>query len=423
MTTPLTTSATQATAATQEKLLRARTASPKLALLSTAEKNAILLAIANAIEANEEEILAENREDIKHSNLEGAMLDRLLLTPARIKDMARTVREVAELHDPIGETLAEWSRPNGLHIRKIRVPLGVIGIIYESRPNVTVDTAVLALKTGNAIVLRGGSEAVRSNQRLVEIMAGVPSMPEGAIELLDSHTRQSVQEMIKARGIVDVIIPRGGAGLIRFVTENSSVPVIETGAGNCHIFVDESADFDMADRIVINAKTQRPSVCNAAEKLLVHERVAAEYVPRIVKKLQDAGVEVRGDRKSQSLALGLEIGSASEQDWYEEYLRLCIAVAVVADIDQAIAHINHYSTKHSDAIVTRDETNARKFLRGVDSAAVYWNTSTRFTDGGEFGFGAEMGISTQKLHCRGPFALAELTSSKYEIVGTGQVRH
>jgi len=416
MTAPLTTSATQ------EKLLRAWTASPKLAMLSTAEKNAILLAIANAIEANEEEILAANREDIKHSNLEGAMLDRLLLTPARIKDMARTVREVAELHDPIGETLAEWSRPNGLHIRKIRVPMGVIGIIYESRPNVTVDTAVLALKTGNAIVLRGGSEAARSNQRLVEIMAAVPGMPESAIELLDSHTRQSVQEMIKARGFVDVIIPRGGAGLIRFVTENSSVPVIETGAGNCHIFVDESADFGMADRIVINAKTQRPSVCNAAEKLLVHERVAAEYVPRIVKKLQDAGVEVRGDRKSQSLALELQIGSASEQDWYEEYLRLCITVAVVADVDEAIAHINHYSTKHSDAIVTRDEVNARKFLRGVDSAAVYWNASTRFTDGGEFGFGAEMGISTQKLHCRGPFALAELTSLKYEIVGTGQVR-
>jgi glutamate-5-semialdehyde dehydrogenase len=417
MTAPLTT-----TVATQDKLLRARTASARLALLSTVEKNALLLSIASAIEANEKEILAANREDVEHSRLESAMLDRLLLTPARIKDMAHAVREVAALADPIGETLAEWTNSSGLHIRKVRVPLGVIGIIYESRPNVTVDTAVLALKTGNAIVLRGGSEASRSNERLVEIMAGVAGMPEGAIELLDSQTRQSVQELIKARGLVDVIIPRGGTGLIQFVTENSSVPVIETGAGNCHIFIDESADFDMADRIVINAKTQRPSVCNAAEKLLVHQSLAAEYVPRIVKKLQDAGVEVRGDGKSQSLALGLQIRSASEQDWYEEYLRLCIAVAVVADIDEAIAHINRYSTKHSDAIVTRNEANARKFLRVVDSAAVYWNASTRFTDGGEFGFGAEMGISTQKLHCRGPFALAELTSLKYEIVGTGQVR-
>jgi glutamate-5-semialdehyde dehydrogenase len=297
-----------------------------------------------------------------------------------------------------------------------------LGIIYEARPNVTVDTAVLALKTGNAIVLRGGKEAARSNQRLVEILAAVPRVPEGAIELLDSSTRQSVQELIKARGLVDVIIPRGGAGLISFVTENSSVPVIETGAGNCHVFVDESADFEMADRIVLNAKTQRPSVCNAAEKLLVHERIAAEYLPRIVNKLIEAGVEVRGDGKSRSLVVGRNMVPAEEQDWYEEYLRLCMAVHVVANVDEGITHINHYSTRHSDSIVTRSEANARKFLRGVDSAAVYWNASTRFTDGAEFGFGAEMGISTQKLHCRGPFALAELTSSKYEIIGTGQVR-
>ena len=336
--------------------------------------------------------------------------------------MASGVRDVAALPDPIGETLVEWTKSNGLRIRKVRVPLGVVGIIYESRPNVTVDTAVLALKTGNAIVLRGGKEAARSNQRLVEIVTAVPGVPKGAIELLDSSSRQSVQELIKARGLVDVIIPRGGAGLITYVTENSTVPVIETGAGNCHIFVDESADFEMADRIVINAKTQRPSVCNAAEKLLVHEHVAAEYVPRIVKKLIAAGVEVRGDGKARTLAAGLPMGSATEQDWYEEYLRLCMAVAVVANVDEAIAHINQYSTKHSDSIVTNDEANARKFLRGVDSAAVYWNASTRFTDGAAFGFGAEMGISTQKLHCRGPFALAELTSSKYEIVGTGQVR-
>jgi glutamate-5-semialdehyde dehydrogenase len=407
---------------TREKLLRARDASAKLALLSTDEKNALLLVIADALEVHAATILAANQEDVATSGLEGAMRDRLLLTTSRIKEMAQGVREVAALDDPIGETLAEWTRPNGLRIRKVRVPLGVVGIIYESRPNVTVDTAVLALKTGNAIVLRGGKEAALSNQRLVEILASVPGVPEGAIELLDSSTRQSVQELIKARGLVDVIIPRGGAGLIAFVTENSAVPVIETGAGNCHIFVDESADFDMADAIVINAKTQRPSVCNAAEKLLVHERIAAEYIPRIVKKLIDAGVEVRGDGKSRSLGAGLNIALASEQDWYEEYLCLCMAVRVVANVDEAISHINRYSTKHSDSIVTRDEANARKFLRGVDSAAVYWNASTRFTDGAEFGFGAEMGISTQKLHCRGPFALAELTSSKYEIVGTGQVR-
>jgi glutamate-5-semialdehyde dehydrogenase len=407
---------------TQEKLLRARGASAKLALLSTEEKNALLLAIADAIEANEKSILEANGADLENAGLEGAMRDRLLLTSGRIEDMARGVREVAALPDPIGETLAEWTKSNGLRIRKVRVPLGVIGIIYESRPNVTVDTAVLAFKSGNAIVLRGGKEAARSSQRLVEIMTAVPGLPEGAIELLDSTTRQSVQELIKARGLVDVIIPRGGAELIAFVTENSAVPVIETGAGNCHIFVDESADFEMADRIVINAKTQRPSVCNAAEKLLIHEGIAAEYVPRIVKKLIAAGVEVRGDNKVRALAGGLRVGPAAEQDWYEEYLRLCMAVGVVANVEEGIAHINRYSTKHSDSIVTRDEANAGKFLRGVDSAAVYWNASTRFTDGAEFGFGAEMGISTQKLHCRGPFALVELTSSKYEVIGTGQVR-
>jgi glutamate-5-semialdehyde dehydrogenase len=409
-------------ASTQEKLLRARAAWSKLALFSSGEKDAMLLAMADAIEANMESILVANRADVESSGLDGAMSDRLLLTTERIEEMARAVRDVAALRDPVGETLAEWTRPNGLQIRKVRVPLGVVGIIYESRPNVTVDTAVLALKTGNAIVLRGGKEAARSNQRLVEILASVPGVPEGAIELLDSSTRESVQELIKARGLVDVIIPRGGAGLIAFVTEHSSVPVIETGAGNCHIFVDESADLEMADRIVINAKTQRPSVCNAAEKLLVHEELAAQYVPRIVKKLVDAGVEVRGDEKSRDLAAGLKIAPAREEDWYEEYLRLCMGIRVVANVDEAIEHINRYSTKHSDSIVTRDETNARRFLRGVDSAAVYWNASTRFTDGAEFGFGAEMGISTQKLHCRGPFALAELTSSKYEIVGTGQVR-
>jgi glutamate-5-semialdehyde dehydrogenase len=407
---------------TREKLIRARTAAARLALLSSEQKDAMLREMATAIERHAKSILAANRKDVESSGLEGAMLDRLLLTPERIAEMVRGVLEVAALPDSVGETLAEWTRPNGLRIRKLRVPLGVVGIIYESRPNVTVDAAVLALKTGNAAVLRGGKEAAHSNHRLVEILAAVPGVPDGAIELLDASTRQSVQELIKARGLVDVIIPRGGAGLITYVAENSVVPVIETGAGNCHIFVDESADFDMADGIVINAKTQRPSVCNAAEKLLVHERVAAAYIPRIVKQLIDVGVEVRGDGKSRALAAGLNIGPAAEQDWYEEYLRLCMAIRVVADVDEAIAHVNRYSTKHSDAIVTRNDANARKFLRGVDSAVVYWNASTRFTDGGEFGFGAEMGVSTQKLHCRGPFALVELTSSKYEIIGTGQVR-
>ena len=409
-------------AGTREKLLRAREAAAKLALLPTSGKDALLLAIADSIESHSESILKANCEDVESSGLEGAMRDRLLLTPPRIREMAQGVRDVAALPDPIGETLAEWTRPNGLHIRKVRVPLGVVGIIYESRPNVTVDTAVLALKTGNAIVLRGGKEAMRSNRELAQILAEVPGIPEGAIALLDSSTRDSVQELIKARGLVDVIIPRGGAGLIAFVTENSCVPVIETGAGNCHIFVDESVDFDMADRIVINAKTQRPSVCNAAEKLLVHQKIAAEYLPRVVKKLSDAGVELRGDDNSRRLSNSPHIKAASENDWFEEYLRLCMAVRVVANVEEAIAHINRYSTRHSDSIVTRNEENARKFLCEVDSAAVYWNASTRFTDGAEFGFGAEMGISTQKLHCRGPFALAELTSSKYEIVGTGQVR-
>lgn len=412
---------TSTTISTHSKLAEARAAASTLALLSTGEKNAILVAIADALEKYEDEILAANRGDLEISGLEGAMRDRLLLTPERIKDMARGVREIAALPDPIGETLSEWTKPNGLHIRKVRVPFGVIGIVYESRPNVTVDTAVLALKTGNAIILRGGKEAAQSNQCLVDIMTAAPGLPKGAIQLLDSTTRQSVHDLIKARGLVDVIIPRGGAGLITFVTENSSVPVIETGAGNCHIFVDASANFEMADAIVINAKTQRPSVCNAAEKLLVHESLAAQYIPRIAQKLAVKGVELRGDARARSLTESL-IGPAVEQDWHEEYLGMCMAIAVVANVREAITHINKYSTKHSDSIVTADEANARKFLREVDSAAVYWNASTRFTDGGEFGFGAEMGISTQKLHCRGPFALAELTSYKYEIIGSGQVR-
>jgi len=378
--------------------------------------------MAGAIDSETASILAANQIDVKESALEAAMRDRLLLTPERVAAMAQGVRDVAALADPVGETLDSWERPNGLKIRKVRVPLGVIGIIYESRPNVTVDTVALAIKTGNAIVLRGGKEAAHSNQRLAEILSSQAGLPAGAIQLLDSSSRESVQELITARGLVDVIIPRGGPGLIQHVVENSTVPVIETGAGNCHVFVDQSADFAMADRIVINAKTQRPSVCNSAEKLLVHRAIACEYVPRITKQLLEHGVEVRGDRETISLAAVMPVQLATDQDWPEEYLRLCMAIAVVADVEEAIVHINRYSTQHSDAIVTANEDRARRFLRAVDSAAVYWNASTRFSDGAEFGFGAEMGISTQKLHCRGPFALAELTSSKYEIVGNGQVR-
>ena len=407
---------------TRDKLLRAGEAAVRLAQLTTAEKNDLLLAIANAIVTNAASILEANQVDLNTSGLAGAMRERLLLNPERITGMASGVREVAGLADPVGETLAEWTRPNGLRIRKVRVPLGVVGVIYESRPNVTVDTVSLALKTGNAIVLRGGKEAAHSNQRLVDIMSAVPGVPTGAIELLDASSRDSVRELIKARGLVDVLIPRGGPGLISFVTENATVPVIETGAGNCHIFVDELADFEMADGIVINAKTQRPSVCNAAEKLLVHQKIAAEYIPRIVNKLLESGVEVRGDDETVRLAAGMPVRPAEAEDWGEEYLRLCIAIRVVASVEDAIGHINRYSTKNSEAIVTRDEARARRFLRQVDSAVVYWNASTRFSDGGEFGFGAEMGISTQKLHCRGPFALAELTSSKYEVTGSGQVR-
>jgi len=404
----------------RQKLERARAAATALAQYSTDQKNRLLLQMADALEAHMAEILRANEADVKHANLSGALLDRLLLTPARIRETARSVRDVAALPDPIGEVLEEWTRPNGLDIKKIRVPLGVVGIVYESRPNVTVDAAVLAVKSGNAVVLRGGKEAVRSNQALAEILAGVPGVPSGAIQLLDSSTRETVQELITARGLVDVVIPRGGPELISHVIEHATVPVIETGAGNCHIFVDESADLEMASRIVLNARTQRPSVCNAAEKLLVHAAIASEFIPIIVRDLTVAGVEVRGDEATVRLAPNVK--PATEQDWGEEYLRLCIAIRVVPSLDAAIEHINRYSTKHSEAIITANEDHASKFLRLVDSAAVYWNASTRFTDGGEFGFGAEMGVSTQKLHCRGPFALQELTSMKYQIIGTGQVR-
>jgi glutamate-5-semialdehyde dehydrogenase len=405
---------------TREKLERAGAASALLAQFSTEEKNRLLLLMADAIEAHAAEILLANEKDITESNLSGAMLDRLLLNSRRIKETADAVRDVAALPDPVNEILVEWTRPNGLLIRKVRVPLGVVGIVYESRPNVTVDAAVLCFKTGNAVVLRGGKEAAHSNQALVEILAEVSGVPLGAIELLDSSTRATVQELITARGLVDVVIPRGGPGLITHVMENAVVPVIETGAGNCHIFVDESADLEMASRIVINAKTQRPSVCNASEKLLMHSAIAATFIPRMIGQLIQAGVEVRGD--AETCRLAPDVKATIESDWGEEYLRLCMAVRVVSGVDEAIEHINRYSTKHSETIVTANEVNAKKFLQLVDSAAVYWNASTRFTDGGEFGFGAEMGVSTQKLHCRGPFALVELTSSKYQVIGTGQIR-
>jgi glutamate-5-semialdehyde dehydrogenase len=405
---------------TREKLERARVASSSLAQLSTEQKNELLLKIARALETHAGRILRANQADIQRSNVAGAMHDRLLLTPERISQMAAAVRDVAGLADPVNEVLEEWTRPNGLLIRKIRVPLGVVGIVYESRPNVTVDAAVLCLKTGNAVVLRGGKEATASNQVLSEIMSEVDGLPSGAIELLDSGSRDTVQELIRARGLVDVVIPRGGPGLIAHVIENSLVPVIETGAGNCHIFVDESADFEMANRIILNAKTQRPSVCNSAEKLLVHSRIASTFIPQIVRQLVQAGVEVRGDQEVCRLVPG--VTPVTEEDWGEEYLRLCIAIRIVNSLHAGIEHINRYSTKHSEAIITADQANATKFLQLVDSAAVYWNASTRFTDGGEFGFGAEMGVSTQKLHCRGPFALKELTSTKYQVIGTGQTR-
>lgn len=413
---------TESATSTEQRLQRARSAAARVARLSTAEKNAILLGMEVALAEDEEKALAANRVDLSSVALPSSKCDRLLLNPERIAVMRRGLREIAELADPVHQTVAEWVRPNGLRIRKVRVPLGVVGVIYESRPNVTVDAAALALKAGNTVVLRGGREARHTNEQLVETLTRVRGLPEGSIELVDCRSRESVDQLLKARDFLDVLIPRGGPDLIAYVIQHATVPVIETGAGNCHIFVDETADFEMADRIVLNAKTQRPSVCNAVEKLLVHERVASEYIPRIVRRLRSCGVEVRGDEKTCQLASTQDVRLADSEDWASEYLDLVIAIRVVESLDEAIAHINRFSTKHSEAIVTGDEERAKNFLRYVDSAAVYWNASTRFSDGGEFGFGAEMGISTQKLHCRGPFALAELTSTKYEVLGCGQIR-
>ena len=393
-----------------------------MARLSSDEKISVLRSITAQIMENQERILAANRIDLAATDLRPSSRDRLFLSPERMTVMAEGLRAVVNLPDPVGQVVEEWIRPNGLRIRKVRVPLGVIGVIYESRPNVTVDATVLALKAGNAVVLRGGREAAHTNEVLVESMTQAPGLPAGAIELLDSRSRDSVDELMRARGLVDVLVPRGGADLINRVVERATVPVIETGAGNCHVYVDKAADLDVADRIVVNAKTQRPSVCNAAEKLLIHRDLAGEYLPRIVQTLQRRGVEVRGDEETRRLTPGLQVLPASDEDWEIEYLDLRMAVHVVGSLQEAIDHISRYSTMHSDAIITRDEETARQFLNQVDSSAVYWNASTRFTDGGEFGFGAEMGISTQKLHCRGPFGLVELTSTKYQILGSGQVR-
>ncbi len=407
---------------TRERLETAQHAAAEVGRLTTSQKNEILAAMQAAMHSQRDEILAANARDLAASSLNSASRDRLLLTPARIAAMEEAIAAIIALPDPVGEVLAEWTRPNGLRIRKVRVPLGVVGIIYESRPNVTVDAAALCLKAGNSVVLRGGHEAASTNEVLVRVLQSIPCVPAGAIQLLDSRSRDSAEELMRARGLVDVLVPRGSAALINRVVEEATVPVIETGAGNCHVYVDKAAHFDLADQVVINAKTQRPSVCNAAEKLLVHQGIANAYVPRIVSKLLARGVEVLGDKQTRELAARQNVGVAGDADWHTEYLDLRIAVAVVPSLEAAIAHINHYSTRHSDAIVTSDAVRASRFLNEVDSAAVYWNASTRFTDGGEFGLGAEMGISNQKLHCRGPFGLPELTSIKFQILGTGQVR-
>jgi glutamate-5-semialdehyde dehydrogenase len=418
----MTSSTVQPQTSTLEKLRRAKEAARKLARLSTEEKNAVLRSMAAQIAENEGRILAANQMDLAATDLRPSSRDRLLLNPERMSLMAKGLQAVINLPDPIGQVVEEWVRPNGLRIRKVRVPLGVVGVIYESRPNVTVDSTALALKAANAVVLRGGREAAYTNEVLVESLVQASGLPAGAVELLDSRSRDSADELMGARGLVDVLVPRGGTDLINRVVEKATVPTIETGAGNCHVYVDKAADLDVADRIVVNAKTQRPSVCNAAEKLLVHRDLAGEYLPRIVRRLQCGGVEVRGDEETRRLTPGLHVLPASDEDWPMEYLDLRIAVHVVGSLQEAIDHINRYSTMHSDAIVTRDQESATQFLKQVDSSAVYWNASTRFTDGGEFGFGAEMGISTQKLHCRGPFGLVELTSTKYQILGCGQVR-
>lgn len=404
----------------------AKKAAYKLANLDTEAKDRALLAMAGALVARQGEIIAANSEDLKRGEEKGlskAMLDRLMLNEKRIGDMAEGLRQVAALPDPVGEVLSMWNRPNGLQMGQIRVPLGVVGIIYEARPNVTVDAAALCLKSGNAVILRGGSEAINSNKTITRIIAEAAEeqgVPQGAIQLIENTDREAVTMLLRLNQYLDVIIPRGGAGLIKHVVENASVPVIETGVGNCHVYVDKEAELNMAAEIVINAKCQRPAVCNAMETLLVHRDSAAELLPGLAAKLQERGVEIRGCAETRKLVPGAK--EATDQDYATEFLDLILAVRVVPDIDTALEHIQTFGSKHSEAIITNNYFTSRRFLQEVDAAAVYVNASTRFTDGFEFGFGAEIGISTQKLHARGPMGLKELTTIKYIVYGEGQIR-
>lgn len=408
------------------KAQAAKQAAAKLAVTSTAVKNAALLAMAAALEAQQAEILAANERDMTVAAAKGmksSMLDRLKLTAERISGMADGLRQVAGLADPVGNVIDGKTLPNGLHITKIRVPLGVIGIIYEARPNVTADAAGLCLKSGNAVILKGGSEAMESNKTVAAILAQAAEgagIPAGSIQFIDTSDRQAVQDLIHMNGLVDVVIPRGGAGLIQAVVRNASVPVIETGAGVCHTYVDKDADVEMAMKIAFNAKVQRPSVCNAMETLLVHKDIADKFLPMMLMMYNSSAVEIRGDKAVQEYSG--QVHPATEEDWSTEYGDLRLSVKIVDSIEEAMAHIAKYGTGHSECIVTDNYQAAQLFQYTVDAAAVYVNASTRFTDGNEFGFGAEIGISTQKLHARGPMALPELTSTKYLINGNGQVR-
>ena len=410
----------------EEKAKLANQAARVMAVLSTTEKNNALYAMAKALEEKQGFIINENKKDLangKEKGLSTALLDRLMLDEARIQAMAEGLRQTAALPDPIGEGISSTRRPNGLEIQKVRVPLGVIGIIYEARPNVTVDAAGLCLKSGNAVILRGGSEAIQSNMAIVKVIGETmekSGLPKGALGFIDTTDRKVVNAMLKLNQYLDVIIPRGGAGLIKTVVENSSVPVIETGTGVCHTYVDETADFTMAMNIALNAKVSRPAVCNAMETLLVHQAIASDFLPTMLEQFIEVGVEIRGCSETQKYHSA--VIAATEEDWQAEYGDLILAIKVVENIDEAIEHIAKYNTKHSETIVTKDYDMARKFQQEVDAVAVYVNASTRFTDGFEFGFGAEIGISTQKLHARGPMGLPELTSIKYLISGSGQIR-
>lgn len=408
------------------KAQAAKRAAAKLAVTSTAVKNAALLAMAAALEAQQSEILAANERDMTAAAAKGmksSMLDRLKLTAERISGMADGLRQVAGLADPVGNVIDGKTLPNGLHITKIRVPLGVIGIIYEARPNVTADAAGLCLKSGNAVILKGGSEAMESNKTVAAILAQAAEgagIPADSIQFIDTSDRQAVQDLIHMNGLVDVVIPRGGAGLIQAVVRNASVPVIETGAGVCHTYVDKDADVEMAMKIAFNAKVQRPSVCNAMETLLVHTDIADKFLPMMLMMYNSSAVEICGDEAVQEYSG--QVHPVTEEDWSTEYGDLRLSVKIVDSIEEAMAHIAKYGTGHSECIVTNNYQAAQLFQYTVDAAAVYVNASTRFTDGNEFGFGAEIGISTQKLHARGPMALPELTSTKYLINGNGQVR-